>query len=103
MAFDLHDIEVLEGNEEVETEAYFTALQKAINSLEAWKFQGSYGRAMMEAIKAGYCALGRSSTRDYYGNRIPSRTDVEPGTKGSLEFVRTSMGDDWANMIEGVE
>ena len=82
----LHDIEVIEDGSETELE-YYEAIQRAINDGVAWKFQGSYGRTMMDAIRAGYCLLGHSRSSDYYGNVIPSRDDVEEGTKGSYEYV----------------
>lgn len=63
-----------------------TSLQALINA-GAWGMEGSMGRAMMGAIESGVCALGRERAQDYYGNVIPSRFDVEPGTKGSAEFV----------------
>jgi hypothetical protein len=94
----LKDIEVIEDGTETEQE-YYESIQKAINSGYAWKMQGSYGRAMMDAIKSGYCLLGHSQARDYYGNTIPSRDDVEEGTKGSYEYVVRLMGDDWANTM----
>lgn len=66
-----------------------------------WSLQGSYGRAMMQAIEAGTCMLGHEPAQDYWGNRIPSRTEVEAGTKGSREFVVAARGEDWAVMLEG--
>jgi hypothetical protein len=42
---------------------------------------------MMEAIEAGVCALGNEPAHDYNGNRIPSRFEVEPGSKGSVKYV----------------
>ena len=48
MPANLNDVENIEGEAESE-ENYFLSLQKAINSQDAWKFQGSYGRAMMDA------------------------------------------------------
>jgi hypothetical protein len=83
----LNDIDVIENNEEASEEDYYYSIQKAINSGSAWSFQGLYGRAMMDAIKAGYCMLGRDQARDYYGNIIPSRDDVKPSTQGSYEYV----------------
>lgn len=76
-------------------------LQTAINAGQ-WALQGSYGRAMMDAIKSGQCALGRNSAHDYWGNFIPSRDMVKAGTPGSIEYVRQQMGDDWADRIEKV-
>ena len=63
------------------------AMQALINSGSAWTLEGSTGRACMEAIRAGLCALGPTRHRDAYGNFVPSRFDVKAGTKGSLEFV----------------
>ena len=76
-------------------------LQTAINAGQ-WALQGSYGRAMMDAIHGGQCALGRNSAHDYWGNFIPSRDMVKAGTPGSIEYVRQQMGDDWADRIEKV-
>jgi hypothetical protein len=94
----LHDIEVIEGEAETEHE-YYESIQRAINSGSAWSFQGSYGRAMMDAIKGGYCLLGHSQARDYYGNTIPSRDDVQEGTKGSYEYVIRMQGQEWADTM----
>ncbi len=99
--FNLDDVDNIEGDAENEEE-YFVSLQRAINSLDAWKMQGRFGRAMMEAIAGGECMLGRNPTRDYWGNRIPSRNEVQASTKGSAAYVRTCMGDEWANMMEAV-
>jgi hypothetical protein len=56
----------------------------------------------MEAIENGYCLLGRSRAQDYYGNTIPSRDDVQEGTKGSLEYVRKLQGDKWADWVSEI-
>ena len=42
-AFGLDDIDNIEG--EAEMEDVYGSLQRAINSLTAWRFQGFYGRA----------------------------------------------------------
>ncbi|MBZ0124932.1 MAG: hypothetical protein K8F32_01040 [Rhodocyclaceae bacterium] len=97
----LEDIEAIE-NAEAGTPAYYEALQRAINGGEGWKFQGSYGRAMMAAIEDGRCLLGPQPAEDAWGNRIPSRTEVEPGTKGSREFVVARQGEAWAKRMEGI-
>lgn len=95
----LLDIEILEGEDHATEEEYYLSLQRAINSGIGWKMQGSYGRAMMEAIKAGYCMLGRDQSTDYYGNIIPSRDDVKQGTKGSYQFVINNLGLEWADLM----
>ena len=76
-------------------------LQSAINGGTAWKLQGAYGRELMAAIENGYCMLGFESKKDYWGNTIPSRTDVKPGTKGSYEYVADRFGNMWADTIDG--
>lgn len=94
------DIMVLEGENEVDSELdYYLAMQRTINA-GTWGLQGSFGRSMMDAIKAGHCLLGKAGARDYWGNYIPSRTEVEAGTKGSREFVVEAMGEDWAKHME---
>jgi len=61
-------------------------LQRAINSGAAWRLEGSYGRAAMDAITAGECMLGEDGHRDYWGSYVPSRNEVEEGTKGSASY-----------------
>ena len=56
----------------------------------------------MDAIEAGVCLLGKSRARDYYGNTIPSRDDVEAGTKGSYDYVVQHHGVEWADYISNV-
>lgn len=100
--FDQHDICVMEdGDYEASQEEYFISVQKAIND-GLWSLQGSYGRAMMDAIEDGYCVLGRTGFRDYYGNYIPSRDEVEDGTKGSVGYVFRANGEYWTAMISEV-
>lgn len=79
-----------------------TSMQRAINSGAAWSFQGSYGRSMMAAIEDGFCMLGRTGARDYYGNYIPSRDEVKAGTKGSKAYVAAIMGRKYANEMAKV-
>ena len=96
--FDLADIENIEGSADT-AEEYYESLQRAINGLMAWRMQGSYCRAMMQALTDGHCLLGREHTRDYWGNRIPSRDEVKRGTKGSVEYVAEIHGQDYADRM----
>ena len=98
--FSLNDIENIECECESE-EDYFLSIQRAINSC-MWSMQGSYGRTMMDAISSGRCLLGKSGCRDYYGNYIPSRSEVQDGTKGSHSFVVEACGEEWFELMEGV-
>lgn len=99
--FDLDDINTLECDEDASPFDTASALQRAINS-GMWSLQGSYGRSMMHAIECGHCMLGRNDCRDYYGNHIPSRDQVQAGTKGSYEFVVERMGKAWADKMQEV-
>ena len=61
--------------------------QALVNSGDAWRLEGHVGRTAMSLIEAGLITLGETGHRDYWGNYVPSRHEVEPGTKGSPEFV----------------
>ena len=93
------DINNIECEDDIDELDYYQSIQRAINA-KSWAFQGSYGRAMMDAIKAGYCMLGTESTRDYWGNTIPSRYEVKAGTAGSPEYVADRQGDEWLTIVE---
>jgi len=72
----------------LDEEAERIQLQGLIDSGVAWKLEGAVGRAAMDAIRSGACVLGKKPFTDYWGNRIPSRYEVEPGTKGSEEYAK---------------
>lgn len=101
-SFGVLDAEIIDGSQEASEEDYFISLQRAINSGSAWSMQGSMGRAMMAAIEVGRCCLGHTAAYDYWGNRIPSRTEVKEGTKGSVQFVADNVDSDWAERIAAV-
>jgi hypothetical protein len=73
--------------DEVTFEERVEAIQEAIDNGSAWRLEGAIGREAMDLIEAGYCMLGPDSHHDYWGNRIPSRYEVQPGTKGSASYV----------------
>lgn len=60
-------------------------LQALIND-GTWGLEGYIGRQMNAALDDGRCVLGLYPARDYWGNRIPSRFEVQPGTKGSVAY-----------------
>ena len=62
-------------------------VQDLIESGMAWRLEGHVGRTCMAAIENGDAVLGDTSHRDYWGNYVPSRHEVEPGTKGSVEYA----------------
>jgi hypothetical protein len=102
MTFTIADVNNIEFDGEVDEVEYYVSLQRAINS-GMWGLQGSYGRAMMDAINAGKCLLGLKDAKDYYGNVIPSRLHVKEYTKGSWDYVKERSGMVWANKMAGVK
>lgn len=64
----------------------YYGLQEMIDSGLAWRLEGSVGRSATAAIQAGECMLGPVACFDAYGNRIPARHEVRPGTPGSPEW-----------------
>jgi len=98
----LDEMHIIEGDTTATTQQYYEAIQKAINT-GLWGLQGSYGRTMMNAITEGYCMLGQDDARDYWGNHIPSRDQVQAGTKGSFDFVAEQCGEGWAEYMSEVK
>ena len=68
-------------------QAGIDAMQAGIDSGQVWLMEGAAGREAMRYIEAGLCTLGEVGHNDYYGNWVPSRTEVKPGTKGSPEYA----------------
>lgn len=73
--------------EDVTEEDHVAAYQELINTGQAWKLEGSVGRQAMALIEAGLCVLGEQGFYDYWGSYVPSRDEVQAGTKGSVQFV----------------
>lgn len=57
--------------------------QSLIDKGLVWHMEGSMGREAMEMLDLGICFLPLKAHRDAYGNRIPKRTDLKDGTKGT--------------------
>ena len=68
--------------------------QHLVDTGQAWQLEGHVGRTAMGLIEAGRIMLGKEAHRDAYGNRVPSRFEVEPGTKGSAAYVALHEDDD---------
>lgn len=75
----------LERITELQKENGLEDIQEKINSGLVWKLEGSYGRTAMSLLESGACLLPTESHNDYYGNRVPSRDDLQDGTKGTLQ------------------
>ena len=74
--------------DDVAHEEWVECYQELIDTGQAWRLEGHVGRTAMHLIEEGVCMLGEEAHRDYYDNRVPSRHEVEAGTKGSPEFVK---------------
>jgi hypothetical protein len=60
-------------------------MQNLIDTGEAWKREGFVGRSAMASLEDGACFLPKERILDYYGSTVPSRDDLEPGTKGTFK------------------
>lgn len=63
-------------------------IQDLIDTGMAWSLEGFIGRQCWEAIQNGHAMLPPVPQRDYWGNRIPSRTEVVPGSDGLAGVLR---------------
>jgi hypothetical protein len=68
-------------------------IQHLIDSGLAWQLEGYYGRLCMDAIESGHAMLPPEPQSDYWGNRIPSRYEVEDGTPGSPGYFQSTQED----------
>lgn len=76
----------------VDDDVLYMTTQDLIETGNAWMLEGHVGRECMRAIDDGRAVLGRTRHTDYWGNRIPARTDVVPGTVGSQLFAHNLRG-----------
>lgn len=76
------------------------AYQHLIDTGDAWRLEGHVGRTAAGFIEAGLCILGEEGHRDYWGNYVPGRSEVKPGTKGSIEYARERQPDRWPDPCE---
>ena len=74
-----------------------TGTQESINTGLSWHMEGSVGRFANDCIESGICMLPEVRHRDYYGNTVPSRNDLKPGSKGTLENSQAF----WKRVEEG--
>lgn len=69
----------------LQNENGYSDMQEKINSGMIWKMSGSQGRYAMDLLDTGICMLPKHTTIDYYGNQIPSRDMLIPGSKGTFK------------------
>lgn len=73
--------------EDATFEETIAVYQYMIDTGQAWHMEGHVGRTAMRLIEDGFCTLGPTRIKDYWGNTVPAITDVVPGTKGSAEYA----------------
>lgn len=95
------DVMTVEDGSDDEFEVV-SSIQRLINAGQ-WALQGSFGRTMMAHIEAGDVLLGHNRAKDYWGNIIPSRHDVQDGTKGSFDYVAARHDLDYAEALAGID
>ena len=71
----------------LDNEATIRLFQDFIDSGQVWRLPSSYSREAIAMIRAGRCMLGPTGHHDYFGNYVPSRHEVKPGTVGSKEYL----------------
>lgn len=83
-------------------------MQEWILSGAVWGLEGTMGRMAMHNIEVGACYLPDYPTWDYWGNRLPSRDELKPGSKGTLQYSKkfySNLSEDeiYSMEIENVE
>lgn len=63
----------------------YDKMQNIITTGAVWHMEGSMGREAMHLLEMGACFLPTKPRWDYYGNRIPSRGELQQGTKGTIQ------------------
>lgn len=82
---------------DTDEQEYSRAMQRTINDGSIWRMEGSAGRQAMAAIENGACLCAHVGCRDYWGNYVPARSDLKPGTKGTYDYVVERSGKEWAD------
>lgn len=88
--------------EDATEEEQLVLFQHLVNTGEAWRLEGHVGRTASDMLEAGHIMLGPERNRDYYGTLVPSRHDVEPGSKGSAELVEEVHGEEYRERMEAI-
>lgn len=78
-------------------------LQEWVNSGTAWRLEGAVGRAAMALLEVGDIMLPQQAHTDYWGNTVPNRDWLEPGSKGTRELVVSVHGEEYAEELDAIE
>ena len=77
-------------SEDATQDEHVAAIQAGIDSGMIWRLEGSMGRMAMAMIEEGLCILGPEPSSDYWGNLVPSRYDIKPGSPGNPEYAQAA-------------
>jgi len=80
----------------LQNDAGYGQMQQMINTGQAWLMEGHIGRQAMNCLESGACMLPKVPRRDYWGNRVPSRDELKPGTKGTYQNSQ----DFWQDFVD---
>lgn len=86
----------IRGIRELQKQYEVSYYQEIIDNGMAWKMEGRIGRKCMSYLSSGVCYLPLKTHYDYWGNEVPSRTNVPYGTMGSLSLSKEF----WSNAEE---
>ena len=74
-------------------------MQTYILDGSVWSMEGSMGRAAMNGLETGEFYLPEKATQDFYGNHIPGRGALKPGSEGTLE----NSSDYWESVLDLID
>lgn len=69
----------------IQKEIGYAPIQRLIDNGTAWQMEGSTGRLAMSMLKSGACFLPKKAFYDAYGNKVPSRDELQDGTTGTIQ------------------
>ena len=75
----------------------YDKMQALIDSGDAWRLEGSVGRAAMGCLESGACMLPKVPQANAYGGHMPSRDWLKAGTKGTWKNCQAF----WTAVDEG--
>ena len=86
----------------VQSKNWIAGFQMMINDGSCWNTSGSVGRQAMKLIELGICLFGHQAHNDYYGNRVPARSEITDNSIGSCELVRKTMSQRYLDWIRNI-
>ena len=76
-------------------------VQRQINDGTIWR-EDATSRLALQFLEQGLCLLPEKPYRDNYGNKVPSRGSLKPGTIGTWSYVVARRGRSWADKLTSI-